>query len=249
MPTDISNRDFWANNMNINIEKLDLPYKNPEVLDALQKVSERHGNFSKTTSKRNQAHVCSFFVQGKCNRGKACPYRHDNITEEDLKSMQKGHGSLEDKIKSRYSGKNDPLATKIIEKVHEFKIPDPPEDLNITTLFIGGINDESPEKSLTEQFEMYGKIQGFRIIPSKNCGFISFVERQACEKAFNTLYERLYLKNTPRKLKLLWAKSQLDESQIKKKKNKKNAEKVVQEKTTKTESKEGAEIDNDQKVN
>lgn len=35
MPKDIANRDFWANNMNINIEKLDLPYKNPQVLDAL----------------------------------------------------------------------------------------------------------------------------------------------------------------------------------------------------------------------
>jgi pre-mRNA-splicing factor RBM22/SLT11 len=112
---------------------------------------------------------------------------------------------LEDKIKSRYSGKEDPLATKIIEKVHEFKIPDPPEDPNITTLFIGGLNEQSPEVALREQFEIYGKIQGLRVIPSKNCAFISFVERQACEKAFNTLYERLYLKNTSRKLKLLWA--------------------------------------------
>ena len=29
--------------------------------------------------------------------------------------MQKGQGRLEDKIKSRYSGKEDPLAQKIIE--------------------------------------------------------------------------------------------------------------------------------------
>jgi len=33
------------------------------------------------------AHVCSFFLQGKCNRGKACPYRHENIKEEDLIGM------------------------------------------------------------------------------------------------------------------------------------------------------------------
>jgi hypothetical protein len=55
---------------------------------------------------------------------------------------------VEDKIKNRYNGKEDPLAAKIIEKVKEFKIPDPPEDPNITTLFIGGINDESPESTL-----------------------------------------------------------------------------------------------------
>ena len=155
--------------------------------------------------------------------------------------MQKGQGSLEDKIKSRYAGKDDPLATKIIEKVHEFKIPDPPEDQNITTLFIGGINDESPQQALNEQFEIYGKIQGLRIIPSKNCAFISFVERQACEKAFNTLYERLYLKNTQRKLKLLWAKSQLDESQIKKKKNSKKVDRPTQEKAANVDEKESKE--------
>ena len=31
MPKDIVNRDYWANQMNSNIDSLDLPYKNPEV--------------------------------------------------------------------------------------------------------------------------------------------------------------------------------------------------------------------------
>ena len=89
-------------------------------------------------------------------------------------------------------------------------------------MFIGGINEESPEAILRQQFEIYGKIQGLRLIPSKNCAFVSFFERAACEKAFKTLYERLYLKGSTRKLKLLWAKSQLDESQKKKKKKPKD---------------------------
>ena len=42
MPKDVANRDFWANNMNGNLDKLDLPYKNPEVLEALRNVAERH---------------------------------------------------------------------------------------------------------------------------------------------------------------------------------------------------------------
>jgi hypothetical protein len=33
MPKDIVNKDFWANNMSESIDKLDLPYKNPEVLE------------------------------------------------------------------------------------------------------------------------------------------------------------------------------------------------------------------------
>lgn len=113
MPKDLANRDYWANNMNASIDKLDLPYKNPEVIKSLAQISERHTNHQTKNYNRNQAHVCSFFVQGKCNRGKACPYRHENITDEDLKAMQKGQGKLEDRIKDRFNGVNDPLAKKI----------------------------------------------------------------------------------------------------------------------------------------
>ena len=40
MPKDEANRDFWANNMNASIDKLDLPYRKPEVLEKLKKASE-----------------------------------------------------------------------------------------------------------------------------------------------------------------------------------------------------------------
>ena len=92
MPKDEANRNYWANNMAAKIDQIDLPYNNPEVLESLQKVKERHMGIGQKQGqpRRNLAHVCSFFVQGKCNRGSACPYRHDNITEEDLKAMQKG---------------------------------------------------------------------------------------------------------------------------------------------------------------
>jgi pre-mRNA-splicing factor RBM22/SLT11 len=53
--------------------------------------------------------------------------------------MQKGQGKFEDKLKDRYNGVNDPLAEKIADKIKTFKVPEAPEDPNITTLFIGGI--------------------------------------------------------------------------------------------------------------
>jgi hypothetical protein len=63
MPTNIANRDYWANNMNAAIEQLDLPYNKPEVIAALQKVSDRHtGGQGAKSHNRNLAHVCSFFV-------------------------------------------------------------------------------------------------------------------------------------------------------------------------------------------
>ena len=217
MPKDLANRDYWANNMNSAIDKLDLPYRNPEVIQALAKVSERHMGQNKNYN-RNQAHVCSFFVQGKCNRGKACPYRHENITDEDLKAMQKGQGKVEDRIKDRFNGVNDPLAEKIASKMKDFKVPESPEDQNITTLFIGGITDQTDQHILEQQFSPFGKLSATRMIPSKQCAFISFLNRQDCEKAFSTLYERLFYPDQKKKLKLLWAKQQLDPSSIKKKK-------------------------------
>lgn len=60
--------------------------------------------------------------------------------------MKKGYGSIEDKIKERYHGINDPIANKILSKIKERpKIPDSPEDLTITTLFVGGVTEETNE--------------------------------------------------------------------------------------------------------
>ena len=97
--------------------------------------------------------MCSSFVRGECNRGKTCPYRHTDITDADLESLKKGNGSIEQKIKNRYHGINDPVATKILSKIKERgKLPDPPEDKNITTLFLGGVKDTT-EDVIKEQLE------------------------------------------------------------------------------------------------
>jgi len=57
--------------------------------------------------------------------------------------MKKGNGSIDERIRERYVGINDPVAKKIMDKISErAKVPDPPADLNITTLFIGGFPAE-----------------------------------------------------------------------------------------------------------
>ena len=122
MPKDIANRDFWAHQMNANADKLELPYDNPELKKALAEVAKTHnGDINKglggsKANKRNSAHVCSFFIRGECKRGLACPYRHSDITEQDLERMKKGNGSIDEKIRERYNGINDPIAKKILEK-------------------------------------------------------------------------------------------------------------------------------------
>jgi len=53
--------------------------------------------------------------------------------------MKKGNGSIDERIRERYVGINDPVAKKIMDKISErAKVPDTPEDLNISTLFVSG---------------------------------------------------------------------------------------------------------------
>jgi len=46
-------------------------------------------------------------------------------------------------IKDRYFGINDPVAKKILRGFNESKMPNFPADKSITTLFIGGVTDDS----------------------------------------------------------------------------------------------------------
>ncbi|CDW90257.1 pre-mrna-splicing factor rbm22 [Stylonychia lemnae] len=205
MPKDQTNRDFWANTMNQNIEKLELPYKNPEVQEALSHVAKNH----LPSYKRNQAHVCTFYVRGECNRGVACPYRHTNITDEDLEGMKKGNGSIDQKIRDRFHGVNDPIAKKILDKVKEANLPKPPDDLNITTLFIGGVTDETVDDStLRKLLEPFGKIKGIKMIHRQGCAFVSFHMRNSAERAIEAIFDRFFINN--KRLKVLWAKAQLE---------------------------------------
>lgn len=62
-------------------------------------------------------------------------------------------------------------------------MPTPPEDLNITTVFLGGVTEESAitEEMLRESLESFGKIKGVKMIPKQGCAFVSFHARESAE--------------------------------------------------------------------
>ena len=120
--------------------------------------------------------------------------------------MKKGQGSIEQKIKDRFHGINDPVAKKILDKVKEANLPKPPEDLNITTLFIGGVTDDSvDEDSLKDQMEPFGKIKAIKMIHRQGCAFVCFHARESAERAIEALFNRFFINN--KRLKVLWAKA------------------------------------------
>ena len=54
----------------------------------------------------------------------------------------------------------------------------------------------------------YGKIKAVKLIHRQGCAFVCYHARDAAEKAVESLFDRLFINN--KRLKLLWAKAQLD---------------------------------------
>lgn len=206
MPTDDVNKQYWIQQLDEKADQLATPYDDPKLKEKLQLLVKKYPSY-----KRNQAHICSFFVKGQCNRGSTCPYRHE-MPEEEEKLDENGNKikgqSVEQSIRDRFHGVNDSLAGKMLNKVKKNEKPSPPENKNITTLFIGGVDEGLSESDIVEFFKKYGKVQGIRMRLKANCAFICFEERSSAEIAIDHLFNKLFIKE--KKLKLLWAKDQLD---------------------------------------
>lgn len=132
--------------------------------------------------------------------------------------MEKAQKTVQESIKDRFNGVNDPMAAKILAKVEDVNAPQPPADITLTTLYIGDIeeNEETSEASLKQAFEIYGKIQRVKYLKKQNTAFVLFFDRQCAEKAISALHDRFFIKG--KRLKVMWAKSQLQEESQKKKK-------------------------------
>jgi len=102
-PTSDVNREWFADQAEREVANGTVTYGRAEMRAQMLSVARTTPYY-----KRNEAHVCSFFVKGECKRGAECPYRHE-IPEESELSHQN--------IKDRYFGNNDPVAQKILGKI------------------------------------------------------------------------------------------------------------------------------------
>uniref|UniRef100_A0A0K0FI33 Pre-mRNA-splicing factor RBM22 n=1 Tax=Strongyloides venezuelensis TaxID=75913 RepID=A0A0K0FI33_STRVS len=147
---------------------------------------------------RNKSHICSFFVKGECKRGDECPYRHEMPKDPDNPLSQQN-------IKDRYYGQNDPVASKLLNKANALPKLIPPEDITITTLYIGGLIDVD-EDDLRDNFYQYGEITNVTVLPEKGCGFVTFGTRSAAEKAAAATFNNLTIND--KRLSVKWGKPQ-----------------------------------------
>lgn len=131
--------------------------------------------------KRNEAHLCSFYARGECNRGQLCPFRHEMPAATSELSKQN--------IKDRYTGSNDPVANKMLSRVRggggrvssEELVA--PADPSVTTLWVGGLSESEGEADVHRLFYAYGDMRGIRVLAGKSCAFVQYVSRHSAEEA------------------------------------------------------------------
>jgi len=77
--------------------------------------------------------------------------------------------------------------------------------LNITTLFVGGIDETIDENDLKRVMINYGKIKAIKLVHRQGCAFVCYHARDSSEKAIEVLFDRFFVNN--KRLKILWAKA------------------------------------------
>jgi pre-mRNA-splicing factor RBM22/SLT11 len=190
------NRGFQIEQLEKSLENgsAALPYGKIAPSALLQRLARKQPYY-----KRNQAHICSFFVRGECDRGSTCPYRHE---------MPVGGELAHQNIKDRFNGTNDPVANKMLGRMSNpsgsSSVP-PPIDESITTLWVGGLDDSVTELELRDKFYSFGAIAAIRIVGSKQCAFVTFSNRKGAEDAAAGLKGSLAVRGL--RLRVDWGKS------------------------------------------
>ncbi|GAA5940995.1 Pre-mRNA-splicing factor ECM2 [Sporobolomyces koalae] len=173
------NREYYAQNLEANQENgesgaFQFGKADSAGKELLKKLARQDPSY-----KRNRPHICSFYAKGSCNRGDACPYRHELPVEKGDLSHQN--------IKDRYHGNHDPVARKILAKHAGEAGLAPPADEDITSLFLTALPATATEDSIRQFYTAASfpanKIKSIVLVSSSKVAFVNFVNREAAEQA------------------------------------------------------------------
>ena len=197
----------------------------------LSHKSELLQKLARTTPyyKRNRPHICSFWVKGECKRGEECPYRHEKPSDPDDPLSQQN-------FKDRYYGVNDPVAEKLLKRAQAMPHLEPPEDVNITTLYCGGLDENVTEADIKNAFYSFGELRNITLVPKQvnkvasesldmlenviltfhtfqGCAFVQFTQRKSAEKAAEGTFNKLLIKGNKITIRLKISDESLSSTQ------------------------------------
>lgn len=122
---------------------------------------------------RNLPRLCSFFARGECDRGSACPFRHEM-------PQDKNDPLANQNTKARFFGTFDPVANKILEQRDQRKEDD--FERSRATMYVRfPVNVELTETQLRDVLYAYGEIISVRCQP--NQAFVEYSQPEAVELA------------------------------------------------------------------
>lgn len=78
----------------------------------------------------------------------------------------------------------------------------PPDDKNIMSLFVTGVEDDLPEYKLRDFFKVHGKIKSLVCSHMSHCAFVNYETREAAEKAAAACEGRAVIAGCP--LRIRW---------------------------------------------
>jgi pre-mRNA-splicing factor RBM22/SLT11 len=126
----------------------------------------------------------------------------DDETKNALREALKGNKA--DKIKQRIHGEDD-LSKKYLSRMKSMNLElSPPEDTSITTLWVGGVQENMSEDDLRDAFYAYGEIRSVFIVRAQKCAFIEYTDRTGAENGAKHLYGALMIRGQP--LALNWSR-------------------------------------------
>jgi hypothetical protein len=112
------------------------------------------------------------------------------------------------------SGTSDPLAAKIMAGDSARKAgpgPPPPDDPNLKTLWVNGIEERVTEAALRSAFVAFGGAGNVRMSIAKRCAFVEMLSRTGAEAAVAALHSTLAVCGVP--LRLSWARPRANADQ------------------------------------
>lgn len=160
--------------------------------------------------KRNRPHLCSFYAKGECTRGDACPFRHELPVDNELSRQN---------IKDRFHGRNDPVAKKLLGETARSKGLEPPEDKEVMSLFLTGLEPTVEEGEIRTYFVTNvpsltsEQIKSITVVPASRCAFINFRTRMAAELAAQRCAVSVELGGS--EVKVQWGRSRPNKAKAK----------------------------------
>jgi len=210
-PTGDINRQFFVNNVEAQGDSaLQASSAGPSSRagqDLLRKLTRAEPSY-----KRNRPQLCSFFAKGNCNRGDACPYRHE-LPPSMLDPA--GAGDLgKQNIQDRYHGRADPVAKRLLAGASGGAALTPPTDTSVATLFLSNLPEsatasETPIRSLFDQRTASSgadeAIRSITLVPKTKCAFVNFVNREEAERAAAQFRTKMHLEGA--EIRVTWGRS------------------------------------------